>query len=253
MCKLGIFSGDSYHILSLSMRVTAELVPGILVKKYRRFLVDVRLQDGSIVTAHSPTMARLKGCNTPGLAVLISDSENPQRRHRYSWEFVQINGTWVSINAAVPAKIVQEALEAGTIPALSGFTEIERDARYGRGKRVSFLLHGMEDNCFLNVYTVTWVKDGIAMFPDVASVRVRNSIRHLTEIVGRGHRAAAFFIVQRDDCTMFAPAADIDPDLPRILQEAKRSGVILLSYTARVSPEEITLGRALPFHLDARQ
>ncbi|MBM2846848.1 MAG: sfsA [Bacteroidetes bacterium] len=231
------------------MKFVSPLIPGTLVKKYRRFLVDVKLTTGKIVTAHCPTMGTMNGCCEPGSPVMLSDSHDPSRRNQLTWELVQVNNAWVGVNAAVPGKVLYEAIESRTLQGFSDFHEIQRDASYGRGSKIALVLHGMEQNCFINVYSVTWGENGIALFPDAPSARIAKSVRELTEIAGNGHRAVAFFLIQRNDCTIFKPAEQVDRDFLKAILAAQSGNVEILAHCAHITMEEITLGDTLPYSL----
>jgi sugar fermentation stimulation protein A len=234
----------------LLMRFPSPLIPGTLVKKYRRFIVDVRLHDGSLVTAHCPTMGIMQGVSDPGRSVMLSDSGLETRRNRLTWELVDIDGTWVGVNSAVPAKVLIEAIEHKKIPSLAQLSDPAVDATYGRGNKIDVMLQGMEHNCFINTFHVSWKENGVALFPDAPSTRMTKSIEQLTEIARQGHRAVAFFLVQRNDCMTFKPAEQVDKDFLKALLAAQSAGAEIMVYQARISLEEITLGTPLPFSLE---
>lgn len=231
------------------MKFVSPLIPGILVKKHRRSLVDVKLESGSIVTAHCPTRAALNGCTDAGSPVMLSDSGDPTRRNPFTWELVRVRTTWVCVNAGAPAEVLYETVKAGTLPGFTDIHEIQRDALYGRGSRIALVLHGMEQNCFINVYSVTWGDNGDALFPDAPNPRVTTSIRELTEIAEQGHRAVAFFFVQRGDCTVFKPAETVDKDFLKAMIAAEGGGVEMLVHGAQITMDGITLGDRLPYAL----
>lgn len=161
-----------------------------------------------------------------------------------------MNGVWVGVNVSVPRKVVAESLQQQLIPAFDGFTHLTLDAEYGRGKRVDILMQGQEQNLFMNVYHVAWVERGVARFPETPNARARKGLSNLAEIAEQGHRAVAFFFVQRADCTAFSPAVDVDPEFGNIFRAAQKSGVEILAYRADLSPEGITLGIPLPCVVD---
>jgi sugar fermentation stimulation protein A len=224
------------------MRFDNPLITGTLVKKHRRSIVDVRLESGAVVRAHCPTMGPMNAIPDRGNTVLLSDSGLDTRRHPLTWELIDLNGIWVGVNAGMPRRILVEALGAKQIPSLEEFSEIQIDASYGHGKKIDVMLQGMEHNCFINTYHVTWVENGVAFFPDAPGKRTAKSMRELTEIVQSGHRAAAFFLVQRDDSTKLKLAEEIDPEFLKATIVAQNAGVEMLAYSANISPEAITLG-----------
>lgn len=232
------------------MKFSTKLLGGKLVRRYRRFLVDVQLDNGSIVTAHCPNSGTMVGCCEPGKPVLLSESDDPHRRNAYTWEMINMNGTWVGVNVSVPRKVVAESLRQNAIATFVGFTDLTLDAEYGRGKRVDILMLGREHNLFMNVYHVAWAENNVALFPETPNARARRGMSDLIEIAQQGHRAVAFFFVQRGDCRRFSPAVEVDPEFGKIFQEAQKSGVEIIAYRARVSPEGIDLGTPLPCAVD---
>lgn len=232
------------------MLFPSPLIRGTLVKKYRRFIVDVRLEDGTLVTAHCPTMGIMNAVPDTSRPVMLSDSGLETRRHRLTWELIDIDGTWVGVNSSVPGKVLVESIQKGLIPSLKGFGEIQVDATYGRGNKIDVMLQGMEHNCFINTFQVNWVERGVALFPDSPSPRMAKSVRQLAEIAQQGHRAAAFFFVQRSDCTLFKPAEEVDKDFLKAMLAAQSAGVEVMAYKARITPDAITLGKPLPYTLE---
>ena len=232
------------------MRFPSPLLKGTLVKKYRRFIVDVRLEDGTMVTAHCPTMGIMNAVPETGRPVMLSDSGLETRRHRLTWELIDVNGTWVGVNSSVPCRILVESIEQHLIPSLEGFGEAQVGATYGHGNKIDVMLPGMEHNCFINTFQVSWVENDVALFPDTPSPRMTKSVQQLTEIAQQGHRAVAFFLVQRGDCSLFKPSEQIDRDFLKAMLAAHSAGVEIMAYRAQVSPEAITLGDPLPYSLE---
>lgn len=228
------------------MTFSTKLLGGTLVKRYRRFLVDVQLDNGSIVTAHCPNSGTIVGCCEPGRPVLLSQNNDPHRRNAYTFEMINMNGTWVGVNVFVPRKVVAESLRAHRIPSLIGFDDLTLDAEYGLGNTVDILMLGVEYNLFMNVYHVAWVENRVAKFPETANARARKGMQNLLDIAEQGHRAVAFFLVQRGDCDRFAPAVDVDPEFGNIFKKAQLKGVEIMAYRADVSPKGIQLGVPLP-------
>lgn len=227
------------------MKYSTTLIGGKLVRRYRRFLVDVKLDNGTLVTAHCPNSGSMVGCSEPGSPVLLSESKDPHRRNAYTWELTKVGKVWVGVNVQVPRKVVSEALHHDTIPELSGFSDLLLDAEYGRGNKVDIMMHGTESNLFMNVYHVAWAANGVARFPESPNARARKGLKELAEIATQGHKAVAFFFVQRQDCTLFAPAVEVDPEFAKLFKEAKANGVNILAYNARISPDEICIGSHL--------
>ncbi len=228
------------------MKYSTTLIGGKLVRRYRRFLVDVKLDNGTLVTAHCPNSGSMVGCSDPGSHVLLSESKDPHRRNAYTWEMIRVGTGLVGINVQVPRKVVAESLQNDGITELSGFSDLLLDAEYGRGNKVDIMMHGADSNLFMNVYHVAWAEGGVARFPESPNARARKGLKELSEVAAQGHKAVAFFFVQRSDCTAFAPAVEVDPEFAKLFKEAKANGVSILAYGACISHDEISLGSPLP-------
>ncbi len=231
------------------MKIPHSLIPGRLLRRYQRFLADVELADGAVVTAHCPNSGSMLGCAVPGYEVLLSRSGNPDRRLPYTWELVRANGCWVGINTALPNRLVREGIEQGIVSELRGYGSIRQEVRYGSERsRIDLLLEG-PGLCYVEVKNVTLVDEGMARFPDAVTERGQKHLRELMAMVESGARSVNFFVVQRADARAVAPADAIDPAYGRLLRQAAAAGVELLAYQARVTPEEIVLCRPLPIVL----
>lgn len=227
------------------------LFPGKLIKRYKRFLADIELADGSIITAHCPNSGSMLGCNLPGSPVMVSVSRKPNRKLAHTWELVQVNGFWVGLNTMLPNRLAEEAILDGTITELQGFERLRREVPYGSERsRIDILLEGDKGRCYVEVKNVTLVENSIALFPDAVTVRGQKHLRELMEVVRNGDRGVILFTVQRSDGTAVAPADAIDPEYGRLLREAVANGVEALAYRAEVTPEQIRLTERLPIVLD---
>jgi sugar fermentation stimulation protein A len=231
------------------MRFEQPLIEGVLLRRYKRFLADVRLSDGRTVTAHTPNTGSMAGCAEPGLRVWLRDSGNPRRKYPYSWELVESrSGVLVGINTTLANRLVRDAIEDDTVVELQGYGRIRTEQRYGmEGSRIDLLLEdGPRGRCYVEVKNVTLVEDGVALFPDAVSLR---GTRHLRELrrVAEGARAVVLFCVQRADARAMRPAAHIDPEYARTLCAVMDKGVEALVYGARVSTQGIALQERLGF------
>ncbi|GFO60394.1 sugar fermentation stimulation protein [Geomonas silvestris] len=231
------------------MKLPQPLVSGTLIRRYHRFLADVELEDGSIVTAHTPNTGSMMGCAIPGSRVALSLSPNTARKYRHSWELVEADGIWIGINTQLPNLLAREAIENGTISELAGYQTIRGEVPYGEGSRIDLFLTGPTGYCYVEVKNVTLVDKGRALFPDAVSARGQKHLRELMGMVRQGHRAVNLFVVQRADGDSLSPADHIDPTYGKLLREAARSGVELLAYRAAVSHAEIRLERRLAVEL----
>ena len=222
------------------------LISGKLILRYKRFLADVELDDGTVVTAHCPNSGSMKGCNLPGSPVMLSRSDNPARKLAFTWELVQINGFWVGLNTMLPNRLTEEGVQDGTISELQGYAKLRREVPYGSERsRIDLLLSGNGVDCYVEVKNVTLVENAQALFPDAVTTRGQKHLRELMEVVAGGGRGVVFFTVQRGDGLSVAPADNIDPEYGRLLRQAVKSGVETIAYRAEVTPKEIKLTEKL--------
>jgi sugar fermentation stimulation protein A len=229
------------------MRFQPPLTTGTLIRRYQRFLADVALVDGTVVTAHCPNSGSMKGCAVPGSPVLLSLQDSPKRKLRYTWELVQVNGFWVGINTQHPNRLVREAIEAGEIVELRGYDSVRGEVPYGHERsRIDLLLSGERGLCYVEVKNVTLREGDRALFPDAVTERGQKHLRELQQMVAEGHRGVIFFLVQRDDTSSVSPADAIDPAYGRLLREVVANGVEALAYRATVTPTGITVTAPLP-------
>jgi len=228
------------------MKLPHTLVPGRLVRRYKRFLADVELTDGRVVTAHCPNSGSMLGCALPGSPVLLSRSVNPSRRLPYTWELVQVDSVWVGINTALPNRLVREGIERGIVTELQGYGRIRQEVCYGGERSRIDLLLEEPGLCYVEVKNVTLVEEGVARFPDAVTTRGQKHLRELMAMIESGARAVNFFVVQHAGARSVAPADAIDPAYGGLLRQAARAGVELLAYQASVTPAEIVLCSPLP-------
>jgi sugar fermentation stimulation protein A len=222
---------------------------GKLIKRYKRFLADIKLDNGKAILAHCPNSGSMKSCNMPGSLVIVSKSDNPKRKLEYTWELIQVNGSWVGINTNHPNKLVHEGITTGKIKELQGYSYIKSEVIYGDHSRVDLLLEDVKRKCFIEVKNVTLVENGTAMFPDAETKRGQKHLRELTKMIREGHRSVIFFVVQRLDGKVFKPADHIDKAFGEILRQATREGVEAIAYQASVSPQIIELFQRIPIEL----
>jgi len=222
---------------------------GTLLRRYKRFLADIRLETGELITAHCPNSGSMRSCSDPGSPVMVSKSENLHRRYAHTWELVFANNVWVGINTLVPNRLVYEAIRAGQFSELHGVTGIQKEVKYGKNSRIDLLLSFPDRLCYVEVKNVTLVERDIAYFPDAVTERGRKHLQELVEMVAQRHRAVMFHLVQREDARLFRPAEHIDPMYAKSLRSAAEKGVEVLVYQAKVTPEEIKMGKPLPYQL----
>jgi sugar fermentation stimulation protein A len=233
------------------MKFDQPLIKGFLIKRYKRFLADIELPSGEIVTAHCPNSGSMKTCDQPGWEVRLSPSDNPKRKLKYTWEMVHNGKCWIGINTIFANKIAAEGIRSGMIRELQGYERLQTERKYGQNSRVDLLLSNGGKKCFVEVKNVTLVEeDGFYRFPDAVTKRGLKHLQELTEMVRQGHRAVMLFLIQRSDGTLFKPADHIDPQYGRELRNAFKVGVEILPYRAEVSPQEIVVKERVPFALD---
>lgn len=223
------------------------LEPGILLKRYKRFLADIELTTGEIITAHCANTGPMIGVCTPGSPVQVSRSDNPKRKLPYTWEMIQVQDnqqTWVGINTALPNRVIQLALEQKLIPNIGdSYHNIRREVPYGKDKksRVDFLLTGndTEPPIYLEVKNATLADVNLALFPDTVTTRGQKHLKELMALIPSS-RAVMLYFINRSDCTYFAPADNYDPVYGQLLRDAMSKGVEVLPCRFDITPRGIS-------------
>ncbi|MHA6286983.1 DNA/RNA nuclease SfsA [Maricaulis sp. CAU 1757] len=235
------------------MKFATPLLPGRLVRRYKRFFADVELADGTSVTAHCANTGAMTGIKDEGLPVWLSPADNPKRKLKYTWELVEAEGTLIGTLPHLANALAEEAVEAGRIAELAGYDSLRREVKYGENSRIDLLLEGeARPPCWVEVKNVHWKRgDGIAEFPDGVTSRGAKHLGELAARVAAGDRAVQLFVVQREDCDVLRPASDIDPVYARTLRAAAQAGVEVLAYACRVSPEEVEITNPMTVELGA--
>ncbi|WP_196258749.1 DNA/RNA nuclease SfsA [Pelagibacterium limicola] len=231
------------------MRFSSPLIRGTLVKRYKRFLADIILEDGTAITAHCANPGGMIGLNMSGLPVWLSKSDDSKRKLAYSLELVELPTGLVGINTAHPNRIVAAALKMGLISELAGYTTVRPEVRYGEKSRIDFFLSGEgRPDCYLEVKNVHLVRQpGLAEFPDTVTVRGARHLAELAAMKAKGLRAVMLYVVQRTDCSAFALAADLDPAYAAAFDLATAQGVEALCYATDIAKDGISLSTPLPF------
>lgn len=230
------------------MRFAAPLVTGRLVRRYKRFLADVRLASGETVVAHCPNPGAMLGLTDADTEVWLSRSDDPSRVLPWSWELAAHQGGLVGINTARPNRLAEEAIAAGALAELSGYDTIRREVKYGENSRVDLVLGRRSgEQCYVEVKNVHLMRErGLAEFPDCVTARGAKHIKELAGLASKGVRAVVLFVVQRQDARSFAVAGDLDPVFATGLKAARTAGVEALCYGCALSPEQIVLDKSLP-------
>jgi sugar fermentation stimulation protein A len=224
------------------------LLSGKLIKRYKRFLADIELTTGEIITAHCPNTGPMIGVSTPGSDVLVSKSDNPKRKLAHTWEAICVGETWVGINTAIPNRVIKIALQQQLLPELAGrYQQIRCEVPYGRDNksRIDFLLTGTDSQpLYVEVKNVTLAAGNMALFPDTVTTRGQKHLRELIALIPDAKPVMLYFI-NRSDCSTFAPSDRYDLEYARLLREAVAAGVGVLPYRFTITPQGIScLGRA---------
>lgn len=235
-------------LIPVSLPIEAQL-RGKLIRRYKRFLADIRLEDGRELTVHCPNPGSMLGTQTPGSAVRCSSHDNPKRKYAHTLEMIRVGRSWVGLHAVKANAIALRALEANAFSPFAGFSKIESEVSVVEGSRFDFRLSEHRNPravCWIEVKSVTLCEGRRARFPDAVTTRGRRHLEHLMLRRQKGERAALLFIVQRADADAVEPANDIDPEYGAALQRAARAGVEIHALGARVYPDRICLDRVLP-------
>jgi sugar fermentation stimulation protein A len=229
------------------MKFETDLIKGKLIKRYKRFLTDVELENGDIVVAHCANSGSMLSVKEPGSTVWLSPSNNPKRKLKFTWEIIEVDGFNVGINTGHPNKIVEEAILAGQIEELTGYGSLRREVKYGQNSRIDVLLEDDDKpKCYVEVKNVTLRRGDNADFPDAVTSRGAKHLRELGDMVEEGHRAVMFYLVQRADCKVMDIARDIDPTYDEELKTALKRGVEVICYQCEVGTEEIKVTMPVP-------
>jgi len=227
-----------------------KLVRGILVKRYKRFLADVRLDTGKIVTAHCPNTGSMTGCCESGQPVYLSRHDNPRRKLKYTWELIEMPTSLVGVNTLVPNRLVFRSAAAGLITELAGYDTVEREVNIGNNCRLDLRLsNGAKERCYVEIKNCTLVENGVARFPDAVTTRGLKHLDELARLADAGCRGVMFYFIQRMDARVFEPADRIDPDYGQGLRRAVKRGVEVLAYDVAIDLGGIQLNRKVPCSL----
>lgn len=228
------------------------MIRGRLLKRYKRFLADIALEDGRVITATCPNTGSMLGLTEPGAFVWVSESDSPTRKYAHTWEMVEADlgagPVLVGINTNHPNRLVAEAIQTGLIPELGGYATLRREVKYGISSRIDILLEDSKKGLtYVEIKNVHLSRvAGLAEFPDSVTERGAKHLAELSAMVAAGHRAVMLYLIQRADADRFDLAGDIDPVYARAFDAARAAGIEALAYTCVLTPLEVSLGRPVP-------
>lgn len=231
------------------MNFPKALLSGRLVKRYKRFLADIELDSGVVITAHCPNTGSMKRCQQDNARVWVSESNNPKRKLAYTWELVEIDERYLAcINTGYPNKLVGEAIANGVVSELTGYAEQKAEVKYGENSRIDWLLTGDDGRkCYVEVKNVTLLEeDGQGCFPDAVTERGRKHLYELASMVEEGHRAVMFFCVSHTGIDSVTPAAHIDPKYAQAFVEVVERGVEVIAYQVAIDPQGMLVTHSVP-------
>lgn len=228
------------------------MIEGRLIKRYKRFLADVELADGTQVTAHCPNTGSMKHCAEPGSRVWLQDSGNPKRKYPLGWELVEVDQQYLCcINTGRANLLIREGIENSVISELQGYDSIRAEVKYGENSRIDLLLEGEgKPLTYVEIKNLTLLEgEGWGSFPDAVTARGAKHLQELMAMVEQGHRAVLLFCVPHEGIEKARPADQIDPKYGQLLREAAAAGVEVLAYGASLSPAEVRISHPVPVAL----
>tara|TARA_B110000090_G_scaffold149744_1_gene164293 strand:+ start:14 stop:727 length:714 start_codon:yes stop_codon:yes gene_type:complete len=236
------------------MEFATPLIAARLIRRYKRFLADVRLPDGTEAMAHCPNPGSMMGMADEGIKIWLEPNDDPRKKLKYGWRLIeQDDGHFVGVDTGVPNRVVGLALLAHQIAGLPPYDGVRPEVKYADKSRIDFLLSGAVDT-YVEVKSVTLSRTaGLAEFPDSVTARGAKHLEALTQMVAQGHRAVMFYMVQRTDCAALSLAADIDPAYAAAFARATKAGVQVLAYDCEIDPKGVTLRRPMPFVWDCAE
>jgi len=202
---------------------------GKLLRRYKRFLADIELEDGQVITAHCANTGPMRGVSAVGSVVAVSHQPSSQRKLAYAWEMTLLEGVWVGINTALPNRVIGRLLAQKLLPELGDYEEVKSEVLFGEeNSRVDFVLTNQGHTTFIEVKNTTWGKDCTAIFPDTVTSRGQKHLRELMTVVGAYSSAVILYFISRKDCHQFRAGAEVDPAYALLLRQAITKGVRVL-------------------------
>lgn len=231
------------------MEFATPLIPARLIRRYKRFLADVILPDGTQVVAHCPNPGSMMGLAEEGMKIWLEPNDDPKKKLKYGWRLVDHeDGNFTGIDTSVPNRALKAALIAHEVAGLPAYDEVRPEVKYAQNSRIDFLLAGPGADTYVEVKSVTLSRQaGLAEFPDSVTKRGAKHLAALAQMVDEGHRAVMLYLVQRTDCAALSLAADIDAAYHQAFLQAREAGVQVLVFDCAIDPNGVTLRSALPF------
>ncbi|MFL4469713.1 DNA/RNA nuclease SfsA [Tateyamaria armeniaca] len=234
------------------MRFQTELVPATLIRRYKRFLADCRLEDGREIVAHCANPGSMMGLAEPGMRIWLEPNDDPKKKLKFGWRLVEhANGHFTGVDTSVPNRALRAAFEARAVPGLEAYTTVCPEQKYGENSRIDFLLQGTDlPDAYVEVKSVTLCRTpDLAEFPDSVTARGAKHLDALADMVRAGHRAIMLYLVQRTDCTRFALASNIDPAYAACYASAAAAGVETICLGTYITPERIIVADPLEIQI----
>lgn len=230
------------------MQFDPPLVEGRLIARYKRFLFDAELEDGTVITGNCPNTGSMFGLTTPGSRIFMSVHDKPSRKYAHQFEIIEADGTLVGVNTGIPNRIAEEAILTRMIPSLGDYPLLVREKRYGVNSRIDLLLSGEgQPTAYVEVKNVHFSRTpGLSEFPDTRTERGAKHLEELGDMAESGQRAVMLYVIQRGDCSAFRICADLDPAYARAFERAKARGVEAYALDCTVSQSQITAKSLIP-------
>ncbi|MDY0132013.1 MAG: DNA/RNA nuclease SfsA [Desulforegulaceae bacterium] len=226
------------------------LLKGKLVKRYKRFLADIELDSGELITAHCANSGSMKACLEKGAEVFVSPQNRPERKLKFTWELIKMPDSLVGVNTSVPNKLTASAIESGKIQEFKQYSKLISEVKTSAHTRLDLMLEDNSSNkCYVEIKNCTLVENKKAMFPDAVTTRGQKHLKELMDLKEDGHFAVIFFLVQRMDAEYFSPADYIDPEYGKLLRQAFEKGVEVIVYDTVLSEKSIEINQSLEFVL----
>ncbi|QDF29306.1 DNA/RNA nuclease SfsA [Halarcobacter anaerophilus] len=226
-----------------------KLYKGRLIKRYKRFLADIILENGEEITAHVPNSGAMTSCIEPNCEVWVTFHDNPKRKLKYTLELTKMNENLICTNTTVANKIAIEAIKNGTIKELQNYTSLKPEQKYGKNSRIDILLENENKKCYVEIKSVTLKIDEMLAFPDAITSRGTKHLIELSDMVKEGHRAVMLYVIQRTDQLPFRLAEEIDKKYAQTFKEVTKNAVEVLVYQSNINLEKIEIEKRVDFQL----